>query len=153
MSSAGSYGAGGGGGGVGNVKFLTGNSGGPVAPDLVGNINVVGSGDITVVGNPGTNTLTIELSGAIANVYDADTGSATPSGGILNINGLGGIATSASGHTVDIGTDGTLATIYATDSGDATPSAETLNIIGGTGITTSGSGNTVTITSTSSGVT
>jgi hypothetical protein len=152
MSSAGSYGSGGG-GGVGNVKFLTGNSGGPVGPDLVGNINVVGTGDISVAGNAGTNTLTISLSGAIANVYDADTGTAVPALGILNINGLGGIATSASGHTVDIGNDGTLATIYATDSGDAIPSAETLNIVGGTGIATSGSGSTVTITSTASGVT
>jgi len=152
MSSAGSYGSGGGGGGVGNVKFLTGNTGGPVPPDLVGNINVVGSGDITVAGNAGTNTLTIELSGAIANVYDADTGSATPALGILNINGLGGIATSASGHTVDIGTDGTIATNYSTDSGIAIPSADTINIVGGTGITTSGSGNTVTIDLSGTGI-
>jgi hypothetical protein len=151
MSSAGSYGAGGG-GGVGNVKFLTGNTGGPVGPDLVGNINVVGSGDISVAGNAGTNTLTISLSGAIANVYDADTGTAIPALGILNINGLGGIATSASGHTVDIGTDGTIATNYSTDSGIAIPSADTINIVGGTGITTSGSGDTVTIALSGSGL-
>lgn len=43
------------------TKFetLTGNSGGPVPPDGSGNINVLGTGTTTVVGNPGTNTLTI----------------------------------------------------------------------------------------------
>lgn len=152
MSSAGSYG-GSGGGGVGSVLFLTGNSGGPVAPDLTGNINVVGTGAITVVDNPGTHTLTIELSGSVATVYDANTGSAIPVAGVLNINGLAGIVTSASGNTIDISTDGTIAIIYETDSGAASPAADTINIVGGTGITTSGSGSTITITSTSSGVT
>lgn len=153
MSSAGSYGGGGGGGGVGNVKFLTGNTGGAVPPDLTGNINVVGSGDIAVDGNAGTNTLTISLTGGIATTYDADTGSATPVLGILNINGASGIQTTASGNTVVIETDGLVALNYDTDSGTATPSAGVLNIIGGTGITTSGSGDTVTITSTATGVT
>lgn len=152
MSSAGSYGSGGGGGGVGNVKFLTGNTGGPIAPDLVGNINVVGAGDINVAGNLGTNTLTISLSGAIADVYDADSGSATPSGGILNINGLGGITTTGSGNTIDVGNDGSLATIYNGDSGSATPIAENLNIVGGTGISTSATGDTVTIALSGAGI-
>lgn len=45
------------------VDFLTGNSGGPVGPDGLNNINVIGSGAINVVGNPGTNTLTISTTG------------------------------------------------------------------------------------------
>jgi hypothetical protein len=101
MSSAGSYG-GSGGGGVGSVLFLTGNSGGPVAPDLTGNINIVGTGAITVVDTPGTHTLTIELTGSVATEYDADTGTAIPVLGILNINGASGIQTTASGNTVVI---------------------------------------------------
>ncbi len=48
---------------MGPIVELTGNSGGPVMPDGGGNINIVGSGDITVTGNPGTNTLTISDSG------------------------------------------------------------------------------------------
>lgn len=40
---------------------LTGNSGGAVGVDVLNNINVVGSGGITVVGTPLTNTLTVSL--------------------------------------------------------------------------------------------
>lgn len=41
------------------LQKLTGNTGGPVAPDGSSNINIVGSGSISVTGNPGTHTLTI----------------------------------------------------------------------------------------------
>lgn len=50
--------------GAGPVVGLTGNVGGEVFPDGGGNINIVGSGTVTVTGNPGTNTLTITDSGA-----------------------------------------------------------------------------------------
>lgn len=52
-----------GGGGGANVQTLTGNSGGAV-PATVNNINLVGSGGVTVVGTPGTSTLTISVSGS-----------------------------------------------------------------------------------------
>lgn len=42
-----------------NVQLLTGNSGGAVGPDGAQNINIVGTGNVLVTGNPGTNTLTI----------------------------------------------------------------------------------------------
>ena len=48
----------------GVIETLTGNSGGPVGPDGAHNINVLGSGGVTVTGNPGTNTLTISVSGS-----------------------------------------------------------------------------------------
>ncbi len=51
-----------GGGGGSSVLTLTGNSGGAVSPTL-GNINILGSGATTVVGNPGTSTLTISVTG------------------------------------------------------------------------------------------
>lgn len=57
MSQIISFGQGGGGGG-GDVLTLTGNTGGAVGP-TGGNINVVGTGTISVAGNPGTSTLTI----------------------------------------------------------------------------------------------
>lgn len=50
----------------GAIKTLTGNAGGAVSPDGIGNITVVGSGAITVTGNPGTNTLTITTSAGFA---------------------------------------------------------------------------------------
>jgi len=45
------------------VETLTGNTGGPVGP-TGNNINVLGSGLLTVTGNPGTSTLTISQSNA-----------------------------------------------------------------------------------------
>lgn len=47
------------GGGSGFIATLTGNTGGAVGPDGADNINIIGSGPITVSGNSGTNTLTI----------------------------------------------------------------------------------------------
>jgi len=58
VSQAGIINVAGGGGSGSPVQTLTGNSGGAVPP-TANNINVVGSGSITVTGNPGTSTLTI----------------------------------------------------------------------------------------------
>lgn len=49
------------GSGTGVVNTLTGNSGGAVGP-TAGNINVIGSGSITIAGTPGTSTLTVSSS-------------------------------------------------------------------------------------------
>jgi hypothetical protein len=51
----------GGGGGTG-ILSITGNSGGAVSADLSNNINLIGSGSVSVAGNPGTNTLTVMVS-------------------------------------------------------------------------------------------
>jgi hypothetical protein len=57
------------GGGLGDVVSLTGNVGGPVFPDVNGNINTLGDGiGITVVGTPINNTLTWSLVGGGGNV-------------------------------------------------------------------------------------
>jgi hypothetical protein len=91
------------GGGVGTVETLTGNSGGPVGPDMSGNITVRGDGaTITVVGNAGANTLVATVGSEVATFYQADSGTATPSASTLNILGTGGITTSATGNTVTI---------------------------------------------------
>lgn len=49
--------------GTGFLDTLTGNSGGPVGPDRNGNINTLGTGSITILGNPATFTETTELTG------------------------------------------------------------------------------------------
>lgn len=62
MSQSGALSAAGGGGT--DLLELTGDTGGIVHPDINGNINIIGqSGAITVTGNPGTHTLTIEVDG------------------------------------------------------------------------------------------
>lgn len=45
------------------VETLTGNTGGAIPPSA-GNINVIGSGSVTVSGDVGTSTLTISVSGS-----------------------------------------------------------------------------------------
>ncbi len=76
--------------GISALQSLTGNSGGPVFVDGADNINTIGDGiGITIVGNPGTNTLTASLigGGIAAQSFPTDSGTATPNGsGVLNIN-------------------------------------------------------------------
>jgi hypothetical protein len=119
MSQAGRFGASGG-GGAGTVSFLAGNSGGNVGPTGGGVINVVGTGAISVAGNPGTNTLTITEAGSVATTYNEDSGSATPAAGVLNINGGSNITTAGSGNTVSIEVSGT--TNHAVQLGNSTGS-------------------------------
>ncbi len=117
MSQAGRFGTGGGGGGT--LSTLTGNSGGAV-PATAGNINVVGTGAISVAGNPGTSTLTISESGSVATTYAEDSGTATPALGVLNINGGSNITTAGAGNTVSIEVSGT--TNHAVQLGNSTGS-------------------------------
>lgn len=50
--------------GTGATETLTGNTGGAVGP-TANNINILGSGGVTVSGNPGTSTLTIVSTGVV----------------------------------------------------------------------------------------
>ena len=45
------------------IETLTGDSGGAVGPDGSNNVNILSGVGISVVGNPGTNTLTISTTG------------------------------------------------------------------------------------------
>lgn len=87
------------------VQTITGNAGGAVGPDGAQNINLVGSGDITVTGNPGTNTLTISVSGSVSDTYQTDAGNAVPALGIIKIVGDRDINTTGAGNTVTIKLD------------------------------------------------
>jgi len=133
------------GAGTTNLEKIAGNTGGDVGPDASYVINLVGSGPISVTGNPGTNTLTIEDDGTYSTQFDGDSGSATPAANILNIVGSGGLQTSATGNTVTVEGDGSIATQYDGDTGSATPAAGVLDILGGTGCSTTATGNSVTV--------
>lgn len=84
------------------VETLTGNTGGAVGADGSHNINVVGTGNISVAGNPGTSTLTISESGSVPSLFTENTGTATPSAGNLNVLGTGSTTTVGSGSTVTV---------------------------------------------------
>lgn len=76
--------------GSGNVMALQGNSGGRVGPNGTGLINVVGSGNIIIAGNPGTHTLTASYAGnpVTWNLITVNTTeTATPNNGYAVING------------------------------------------------------------------
>ncbi len=61
MSQAGIVGVG---GTSPEIETITGNVGGAVGPDGAFNLFLVGVGPVTVTGNPGTNTLSISVSGS-----------------------------------------------------------------------------------------
>lgn len=109
------------------VQTLEGNSGGKVGPDGTNNINVVGDGTtIDVVGNPGTNTLTVSTTGAVADFFSTDSGSAVPVLGILNVLGGNNIITSGAGNTVTIDLNGT--TNHAVQVGNASGSLTSIPV-------------------------
>jgi len=55
------------------IGTLTGDSGGPVGPDAMSNINVLGGSGVSIVGSPGTNTLTVSATGAAFNWVEVTT--------------------------------------------------------------------------------
>lgn len=87
---------------IGGIATLTGTSGGGAVGPTAGNINIAPGAGVTVTGNPGTSTITIDVSGAVPETFDADSGSATSVLGIVNIFGGAGISTSAAGNTITI---------------------------------------------------
>lgn len=111
---------------LGAVTDLTGNTGGPVPP-TGGNINVVGdTTTITVAGNPGTSTLTISTTGAIADSFATDSGTATPAAGVITMHGGNNISTSGAGSTVTYNVSGT--TNHSLQLGNASASLSSLGV-------------------------
>ena len=121
-----------GGSGPGVLTFLEGNSGGPVAPNGANIIFVVGGPGLTVVGNPGTSTLTINEDGVLegsattvgavtANIITLALG-ATPGTYILEARiAAFNSSTPAGGGVWALGTfitDGATATLIASDATD-----------------------------------
>jgi len=83
---------------------LTGNVGGPVPSDGLGDINVIGTSPLNVTGNPGTFTLTIANDGGLAESFVTDSGTAIPNSTVLNVLGdsVQGSSTSGAGSTITI---------------------------------------------------
>lgn len=99
----------------------------------------------TVTITTGPSSINIEGGSSVPIQFDADTGSAVPTLGILDVLGGTSMVTSAAGSTVTIDVDTDVAVSYATDSGSAVPASNTITFAGGTGIDTSGTSSTVTI--------
>lgn len=100
----------------------------------------------TIAFTPGAGTLNLETGSAVCTSASTDSGSATPSSGVLTIAGGDNIDTSGAGSTVTIAVGSAVCDSVNTDSGTATPSSGVLTIAGGGDVTTSGSGSTVTVT-------
>lgn len=98
---------------AGTVSTLTGNSGGAVSPTGGGNINVVGDGTtITIVGSPGTNTLTASIvgGGMAAQSFTTNVGGpVSPTiAGVINLNASTSTFTNgATANTIKIELQGT----------------------------------------------
>ena len=125
---------------------MTGNSGGAVAPTL-GNINTIGSGSITVVGSPGTSTLTTQLTGLTNHDVLVGAGTATitsvsPStaGFVLTSNGV-----AADPSFQSASASGAVTTVTGNSGGPEVPLLGNFNILGSGNITVAGSANTETV--------
>ncbi len=127
------------------ILTITGSSGGAVGADGADNINLAGDTNVTVVGDPGNNKLTVTLGGAVAASFPTDAGTATPAAGALSILGTGGTTTSGAGSTVTVTSGPTVPTSFVSDSGTAIPALNILNILGGTGASTTGATDTITV--------
>ena len=140
------------GGGTGGIITLTGSGGGgAVSSDAAGNVDLVEGAGISIIGTPGTNTITISASGAgdVQTLLSDDLAPAVvPNGtGSIEIFGGTGIVTSGQGPgtTITISATGAVAQSFPTDLGTAIPLAGALTIAGGTNINTVGAGSTVTV--------
>lgn len=143
MSQAGVINLSGGGGGGSPIQTLTGNSGGAVPP-TANNVNTLGTGSITIVGNPGTSTLTTQLTGLTNHSLLVGAGTATitnlgvATNGQLPIGSTGAdpvLATLTAGAGISITNAAGSITIATTGAGftwtDVTGATQTLNVENG----------------------
>jgi hypothetical protein len=69
------------------ILTVTGDNGLPVGPSILGDVEIVGIGDITVTGNPATNTLEISSAGLATQFRTDDGNDASPLAGVLVVSG------------------------------------------------------------------
>lgn len=102
--------------GSGNIITVTGNIGGAVGADVVGNIDFIGGFGIEITGNPAGSALVADLSGTVATIYTTDAGNAIPALNTLTVAGGANINTSGAGATLTVNLDNaiTLTTVNAT---------------------------------------
>jgi hypothetical protein len=117
------------------------------AATFAGRTITAGSGISISNGNGISGNPTISASGSVPITFTTDTGSATPSLGIINILGGTAIDTTGSSNNVTIAFDvteiATIATTYNADTGSATPSGNAITLAGSGSIATTGSGSTI----------
>lgn len=140
MSQSGSYRIG---TGLPPIETITGNAGGAVGPDGVGNLTLVGSTVLSVTGVPASNTLTIALSNGTNGQLLIGGGSAAAWASLTSSGGT--ITVTPGANTLNIETGGGIAASFPTDLGTATPALGVLTVSGGTNVNTAGAGSTVTI--------
>ena len=119
------------------TETLTGNSGGAVPP-TANNINTVGTGSIAIVGNPGTSTLTTQLTGLTPHNVLIGAGTATITNVVPSITA--GIPLISNGAAVDPsfgkavvaggGTGDTSFTPYSVICGGTTATGDLQNVSG-----------------------
>lgn len=157
MSQAGAYISSVGPGGP--VTTLTGNSGGAVPP-TAGNINTVGSGNITVTGNPGTSTLTATLVGTTNHAVQVGNASGSLTSLAVGATGQGlmgntgadpswtgspsfsGTVTAGTGFSATTGNVAVVAGNVTLPNTDASGSIGTIKFGGARWISNNGTGNT-----------
>lgn len=115
-----------------------------------GDLNIFGDGDNISTAGAG-NTVTISLSGDVADVYQTDINFAVPVAGTLEIAGGTSVTTTGAGNVVTIDIDADIATLYVADVGSAIPAFNTLGILGGANVTTNAAGAAIVITATGGG--
>ena len=87
------------------IQTLTGDSGGAIPGDGSANVDLVGTAsNITVTG--AGNTLTWDTGSAVPTSFVTDSGTATPSAGVIEIMGGSGITTAGASNIVTISSSG-----------------------------------------------
>ncbi len=127
MSQSGTYGIGGSGSSF--VQTLTGNSGGPVGP-TGGNIDILGTNVLTVIGNPGASSLSIELS-------NGTDGQLLIGGGAMPIwasltSTDGSVVFTPGANSLSLEVAGSFSNTFNGDTGSATPALGIIAFTGGT---------------------
>jgi hypothetical protein len=131
------------------TETLTGNTGGPVPP-TGNNINIVGTGALSVDGVPATSTLTISATGLTETLTGNTGGAVSPTGSNINIVGTGIVSVTGNPgtSTLTISSTGGSSGIQIIDgnTGSVTGSTVTIETPASTGtLNFSGSGTTMTL--------
>lgn len=134
------------------VDEITTDDGSPsVKPDVNSNINILGGTGIAVTGNGPGDTVTVSTDTTVSDSFPTDSGTATPSSGVLNVLGGTLLNTAGASNNVTVNADDNVVGSVVSDSGTATPTGNAFTIAGTGGITTSGAAATITIDGTSVG--
>ncbi len=139
-------------GGAGGIDTLEGDTGGQVPP-TGGNVNIVGSGDISVAGDPGSSTLVISDSGGGGDIdtLTGNTGGAvSPTAGNIDVVGVGDITVTGNPgtSTLTISDSGAsdVNTLTGNSGGAVGPTAGNIDFVGSGNVQVTGNPGTSTLT-------